>query len=262
MEAFSSDEVAGLRIAIAFLFLTPLYLKPQQINFKKNWKGLIIMGVLGNLIPAFLFTKAETQISSSLTGMLNALTPLFTIIIAFFWFRSKFKTVQLVGIISGLIGAMALLYFNDGGDMTTNVLFSLLVVLATLCYALSVNGIKHYLSQMNSVTATLGAFTISGPIAIMYLFTQTDFINKLNTNPLALHSLGYVSLLAIVGTALSVIIYNTLIKDAGAVFASTCTYLIPIVAVIWGLLDGESVNLAQMTGVVVVIFSVYLINRR
>lgn len=262
MEAFSSDEVAGLRISIAFLFLSPLYLKPQQIHFKKHWKGLVIMGVFGNLIPAFLFTKAETQISSSLTGMLNALTPLFTIIIAYFWFKTRFKPVQLVGIITGLIGAMALLYFNDGGDLSANVIFSLLVVLATICYAISVNGIKHYLGQMNSVTATLGAFTITGPIALAYLFLRTDFINDLNTKPLALQSLGYVSVLAIVGTALSVIIYNTLIKDAGAVFASTCTYLIPVVAVIWGLLDGETVNFAQMAGVLVVILSVYLINRR
>lgn len=262
MEAFSSDEVAGLRIAIAFLFLVPFYIKHHAINFKKNFMGLMLMGVFGNLIPAFLFTKAETQISSSLTGMLNALTPLFTIVVAFFWFKTKFKTVQLVGIMSGLVGAMVLLYFNDGGDTSTNVLYSLLVVAATICYAISVNGIKHYLSNMNSVTATVGAFTITGPIALAYLFIQTDFINDLKTNPVALSSLGYVSILAIVGSALSVIVYNTLIKEAGAVFASTCTYLIPIIAVIWGLLDGETVNLLQMSGVIVVIFSVYLINRR
>lgn len=262
MEAFSSDEVAGLRIAIAFLFLVPFYIKHHAINFKKNFMGLMLMGVFGNLIPAFLFTKAETQISSSLTGMLNALTPLFTIVVAFFWFKTKFKTVQLVGIMSGLVGAMVLLYFNDGGDTSTNVLYSLLVVAATICYAISVNGIKHYLSNMNSVTATVGAFTITGPIALAYLFFQTDFINDLKTNPIALSSLGYVSILAIVGSALSVIVYNTLIKEAGAVFASTCTYLIPIIAVIWGLLDGETVNLLQMSGVIVVIFSVYLINRR
>lgn len=262
MDVFSSDEVAALRIGIAFIFLLPFAIKHNNIHLKTNWKGLVLMGVFGNLIPAFLFTKAETQISSSLTGMLNALTPLFTIIVAFFWFKNKYKISQLVGIITGLIGAMALLYFNDGGDMSTNVQFSLLVVAATICYAISVNGIKHYLSHMNSVTATVGAFSITGPIALLYLFTQTDFTNDLKNNPLALNSLGYVSVLAVVGTALSVIIYNTLIKNAGAIFASTCTYLIPIVAVIWGLLDGETVNLVQMAGVGVIIFSVYLINRR
>jgi len=262
MDVFSADEVGGLRIAIAFVFLLPLYLKKQQINFKKNWKGLVMMGVFGNFIPAFLFTAAEIQISSSLAGMLNALTPLFTIVIAVIWFKDKFKTIQIVGILSGLAGAICLLLFNEGGDANQNILYSLLVVLATICYAISINGIKHYLQGMNSVTATLGAFTITGPLALAYLFLRTDFINDLKSNYLALKAFGYVSILAIIGTALSVIIYNVLIKNAGALFASTCTYLIPVVAVIWGLVDGEAVNLVQMGGVIVIILSVYLINRR
>lgn len=262
MEVFSADEVAGLRIGLAFLFLLPLFLKKQDINIAKNWKGLVIMGVFGNLIPAFLFTTAEIQISSSLAGMLNALTPLFTIAVAVVWFKDKFKTIQLIGILSGLTGAVFLLLFNEGGDSNKNILYSLLVVLATFCYAISVNGIKHYLKGMNSVTATLGAFTITGPIALAYLLLKTDIINDLKTNDLALKAFGYVSILAIVGTALSVIIFNVLIKNAGALFASTCTYLIPVVALIWGLVDGEAVNLVQIGGVIVIILSVYLINRR
>lgn len=262
MEVFSADEVAGLRIAIAFIFLLPLYLKNQAIHFKKNWKGLVLMGVFGNLIPAFLFTTAETQISSSLAGMLNALTPLFTIAIAVVWFKDKFKTIQIIGILSGLAGAVCLLLFNEGGDANTNILYSLLVVGATICYAVSVNGIKHYLSGIDSVTATLGALTITGPVALAYLFFATDFVNDLKTNDLALKALGFICVLAIFGTALSVIIFNTLIKNAGALFASTCTYLIPVVAVIWGLADGETVNLVQMGGVIIIILSVYLINRR
>jgi drug/metabolite transporter (DMT)-like permease len=262
MEVFSADEVGGLRIAIAFVFLLPLYFKKQDINFKKNWKGLVIMGVLGNLIPAFLFTTAEIQISSSLAGMLNALTPLFTILVAVLWFKDKFKTIQVVGIITGLIGAALLLFFNEGGDRSQNVMYSLLVVAATICYAISVNGIKHYLGGMNSVTATLGAFSITGPLALGYLLIGTDFINDLKTNDLAWKAFGYTCILAIVGTALSVIIYNVLIKNAGALFAATCTYLIPVVAVVWGLIDGEAVNLVQIGGVTVIILSVYLINRR
>jgi drug/metabolite transporter (DMT)-like permease len=262
LEAFSSDEVAALRIGIAFLFLLPFYFRHNQIDFKKNWKGLVLMGVFGNLIPAFLFTKAETQISSSLTGMLNALTPLVTVLVAFFWFRTHFNGIQLTGILTGMLGAIMLLYFNEGGDVSQNNLYSLLVVAATLCYAISVNGIKHYLSGMNSTEATLGAFTITGPMALAYLFLQTDVVNDMKTNNMALSSLAYVGVLAIVGSALSVIVYNTLIKQAGTVFASTCTYLIPIVAVFWGLLVGESVNLLQLTGIIIVILSVYLINRR
>jgi drug/metabolite transporter (DMT)-like permease len=263
MEVFSSDEVGGLRIAIAFLFLIPLHFqKDRKLDLKKNWRGFVIMGVFGNLVPAFLFTAAETQISSSLAGMLNALTPLFTIMVAVIWFKDKFRTLQVIGIASGLIGAALLLFFNEGKEASKDIMFSLLVVAATLCYAISVNGIKHYLQGVNSITATLGAFTITGPIALGYLLLNTDFINDLKINNLALKSLGYVGILAIVGTALSVIIFNVLIKQAGALFASTCTYLIPVVAIIWGILDGEPVNLVQIGGIGVIILSVYLINRR
>jgi drug/metabolite transporter (DMT)-like permease len=136
------------------------------------------------------------------------------------------------------------------------------VVLATIFYALSLNGIKHYLSSISSVSATLGAFTITGPFALIYLFIGTDFMSDINNHPSGISSFGYVSILAILGTALSVIVYNTLIKEAGTVFAATCTYLIPIVAVMWGLLDKEPINLWQIFGILVIIFSIYLINKR
>lgn len=112
LDAFSSDEVAALRISIAFLFLTPLYLKHYKIDFKKYFKGLFIMGVFGNLIPAFLFTKAETQISSSLAGMLNALTPIFTIIVASIWLKVKPDGIKISGIIVGFIAASCLMIFD------------------------------------------------------------------------------------------------------------------------------------------------------
>ncbi|MBL7932312.1 MAG: DMT family transporter [Bacteroidia bacterium] len=261
MEAFSSDEVAALRISIAFLFLTPLFLKHHKIDFKKYFKGLFIMGVFGNLIPAFLFTKAETQISSSLAGMLNALTPIFTVIIAAFWLKLKPSGTKISGIVIGFIAASCLMLFDNAEDMFQNVIYSLLVLAATVCYAISVNGIKRYLSGVNPVQATLWAFSITGPIALLYLFGFTDFTTHLTQSPAAASSMAYISILAIVGTALSVILYNVLIRQSGVLFASSCTYLIPIVAVLWGLFDGESVNFAQIFSIIVIILSVYLINR-
>lgn len=261
MEAFSSDEVAALRISIAFLFLTPLYIKHYKINLKKYFSGLFIMGVFGNLIPAFLFTKAETKISSSLAGMLNALTPLFTVIIASFWLKMKPTGAKISGIIVGFIAASCLMIFDKTEDMFQNVIYSLLVLAATVCYAISVNGIKKYLSGVNPVQATLWAFTITGPVALVYLFGFTDFTTHLDESPAAASSMMYISILAIVGTALSVILYNVLIRQSGVLFASSCTYLIPIVAVLWGLSDGENVNFAQIFSIIAIILSVYLINR-
>ncbi|MDP1799968.1 MAG: DMT family transporter [Bacteroidota bacterium] len=261
LDAFSSDEVAALRISIAFLFLAPLLIKYYKIDLKKYWPGLILMGVFGNLIPAFLFTKAETEISSSLTGMLNALTPLFTVLVGLFWLKVKPKAMQIVGIIVGFIGAACLMIFDAGSGSSKNIIYGLLVVAATFFYAISVCGIKKYLSDINSITATVWAFCITGPISLIYLFGFSDFTMHMANSPMAMSSLGYISILAIVGSAISVIAYNILIKNSGTVFASSCTYLIPIVAIGWGLFDGETVNFYQIFSIVVIILSVYLINR-
>ncbi|MBK7668206.1 MAG: DMT family transporter [Sphingobacteriaceae bacterium] len=261
--AFSSDEVAALRIAIAFLFLLPFLFKHlKSVNLKKDWKGLVIMGVFGNLLPAFLFTKAETEISSSLTGMLNALTPLFTIVLGILIFKNKVQRYQIIGVAIGLIGALFLLGFADSNEESKNINYSLLVVAATFCYAISVNGIKKYLSHVNSVAASVWSFTIIGPIAIIYLFVNTDFQLHLTQHPNGYSALGFITLLAVFGTSIAIIVFNTLIKQAGTVFASTCTYLIPIVAIGWGLLDGEVVTPVQFLSVGVIILGVWLINKK
>jgi len=261
--AFTSDEVAALRIAIAFIFLLPLLLKHfKSVDLKKDLKGLVLMGVFGNFIPAFLFTKAETEISSSLTGMLNALTPLFTVLLGALVYKTKIKNSQLLGVAVGLVGAVLLLGMNSGSESSKNLNYSLLVVAATFCYAISVNGIKKYLSEVNSVAASVWSFTIIGPMALVYLFSNTDFHSHLMEHPQGASSFGFICILAICGTALSIILFNNLIKAAGAVFAASCTYLIPIVAVGWGILDGESVGMIQFISVAIIIVGVWLINKK
>jgi drug/metabolite transporter (DMT)-like permease len=261
LDAFSSDEVAALRISIAFLFLFPFLIKHYSIDLKKYGKGLIIMGVTGNLIPAFLFTKAETQISSSLAGMLNALTPLFAVLVAMAWLKVRPSTIKVVGVIVGFLAANCLILFESGDYVFRNFTYGFLVLIATVLYAISANSIKKYLSDISSVKATVWAFMFTGPIALVYLLGFTDFGVHLAENEKAAASLGYTAILAIVGTALSVILYNFLIKRAGVIFASSCTYLIPVVAILWGLFDGETVNPAQVLSMVAIIMSVYLINR-
>lgn len=262
LKAFSHDEVAALRISIASVFLLPLVIKHYKINFKKHAWGLILMGVFGSLIPAFLFTKAETQISSSLTGMLNALTPLFTIVLGIILFKQSAQKNQIFGVLIGFVGAICLIFFGDSSEKSKNMLFSLLVVLATFFYAISVNGIRKYLSDMNSVAASAWSFAFIGPVALIYLFTSTDFVIHLHHHPHGWASLGFVSILGIVGSALSVIVYNDLIKQAGTVFAASCTYLIPIVAIGWGILDGETIHVLQFLSVGIIILGIWLINRK
>lgn len=263
MKAFSSDEVAALRITIAAAFMLPFQLRYFRIDLKKNLKGLLLMGVFGNLIPAFLFTKAETEISSSLTGMLNALTPLFTIIVGMLAFGQAASRNQVAGVLVGFVGAVVLvMYGDDGSEQSKNILYSLLVALATLCYAISVNGIKAYLSELDSMQATVWSFSLIGPLAAIYLFGFTDVVKHAKENPEAMYSLGFICILAILGSAISVVVYNVLIKLSGTVFAASCTYLIPVVAIGWGVYDGEHVNGMQLLAVLVIITGIWLINRK
>jgi drug/metabolite transporter (DMT)-like permease len=261
--AFSSDEVAALRIAIAFLFFIPFLIPHyKSINLKKDWFGLLIAGLFGNFIPAFLFTKAETQISSSLTGMLNALTPLFTIVLGMMVFKNKVLKFQIIGVSIALIGALGLLGFDSSSEGSKNLNYSLLVVIATFCYAISINSIKKYLVNINSVASAAWSFTIIGPLAVLYLLINTSFTDHLAQHPNGYSAFGFICILAIGGTALALIIYNQIIKQAGTVFAASCTYLIPIVAIGWGLLDSETITAVQLFSVGIIILGVWLINKK
>jgi drug/metabolite transporter (DMT)-like permease len=262
MDVYTNDEVAALRILIAFLFLSPLIFRHVKKDLLKHWKGFIGMGVLGNFIPAFLFTKAETGISSSLTGMLNSLTPLFTLLFGVLLFKTKTRLVNAIGIIIGFVGAIGLLTVGETEDMGNNLLYGFYVVLATICYAFSVNIIKKDLGGVNSVTATVWAMLFIGPMAGIYLFGFTDFTGKLTIHPLAMQSLGYICILAIFGTSLSVIIFNVLIRNTNALFASSVTYLIPVVAMGWGILDGENVQLFHFVWIAIILLGVYLVNKK
>lgn len=264
MDVYSSDEVGALRIFISFLFLSPLIFRHVKKPLLKHWKGFIGMGVLGNLIPAFLFTKAETGISSSLTGMLNSLTPLFTLLLGVLFFRTKTKWINVLGILIGFVGAIGLLMVGKSVDLDNNIAFGFYVVLATCCYGMSLNIIKKELNTVNSITATVWAMMFIGPVAGIYLFGFTDFTTRLssNSNSMAMVGLGYVSVLAIFGTALSVIIFNVLIRNTNALFASSVTYLIPIVAMGWGIMDGESVQVLHFLWIALILLGVYLVNKK
>ncbi len=262
LEVFSSGQVAALRVGIAFVVLAPFLIRYYQLDFKKFALPLLAMGLFGNFIPAFLFTKAETGISSSLAGMLNALTPIFTILMGIAIFKHKSQASQMSGVVLGFIGAIMLLSFNPQGSQGNNISYALLVVLATLSYAISVNTIKKYLGSLPAVTAAVWAFTFIGPVALIYLF-NTNFIDLVRATPSrASVALAYIAVLGILGTAISVMLFNVLVRISDAVFASSCTYLIPIVAILWGMLEGDRIHYLQYVAMGVIMVSIWLMNKK
>jgi len=259
--SYSHDQVASLRIVISFVFLSPVIIR----NFKKikrnQWGKLFIAGILGSGLPAFLFPLAQTQISSSLTGMLNSLVPLFTVLLGIVFFKMPVRWMKIIGVLVGLGGAIGLV-FNSGASAAENknIWYAGLVVLATICYATNVNFIKNSLKEINSINITSFGFLFIGPAAGVYLFT-TDFTTILTTNDEAPLHLMYIALLAIFGTAIAVILFNMLIKRVSAVFASSVTYIIPVFAIFWGFLDGERIGIMQLLFIGIILIGVYIVNK-
>lgn len=258
--SYSHNEVATLRLVISFVCLSPIIINNFKKVERKYWKYLFAVGLFGNGIPAFLFTKAETGISSSLAGMLNSLVPLFTILLGIIVFKIKTNKLKFIGIFIGLIGAIMLLSANGLNIENSEITFGVYVVLATICYAISVNTIKKYLQDVSALVVSSFAFMFIGPPLLIYLFS-TNFIETTLHHPNATNSLFYISLLSIFGTALSLIFFNLLVKHTTAIFASTVTYLIPIFAIFWGVIDGETINYIQLLGIGIILLGIFFVNR-
>lgn len=258
--SYSHDVVASLRLVISFTCFIPIAIKNLKKVKRKDLKFLFLVGLFGNGIPAFLFTKAETGISSSLAGMLNSLVPLFTILIGYTIFKIYTNKLKFIGVFIGLIGAIVLLSSNGVNIKNNEFEYGAYVVLATICYAISVNTIKKYLQDVSALIVSSFAFLFIGPPLLIYLFT-TDFITITVSNPNAYNSLFYIAILSLFGTALSLVLFNLLVKHTTAVFASTVTYLIPIFAIFWGIIDGETIHFIQVFGVLIILIGIYFVNK-
>ena len=259
LDVYSYTQVAALRLFIAFLSLTPFLLRAVKLVQKKHIIPIIVMALFGNGIPAFLFTKAQTQLDSSLVGILNSLVPLFTLLLGVYFFRTKPTKTNIAGIIIGLFGAVFLTYSTMGGGVEIND-YVFLVILATVMYAISINVIKKYLQDLDALSISSLAFLMIGPFSAIYIF-NTDFL-ILSASSEGVEALLYILLLAVVGTSLAVVIFNQLISRSSAIFASSVTYLIPIVAIFWGVFDGEKVTLIHLLSVVIILSGVYLVNKK
>lgn len=257
---FSAGQVGALRMIFAFIVLFPIaYPRLKTINLSQ-YKFLFIVGLTANLIPAFLFAIAETGLESALTGILNSLTPMFTLLIGIIAFKGKLHLGELIGLIIGLIGSAGLSFVGASGELHSMNYYALFVIAATICYGISANVIKYRLSEFNpKVLTSISIFTIA-PFAFVYLFT-TDFFTQFQNSPDTWTSLGAVFLLGAVGTAFALILFNRLIQTTSAVSATSVTYLIPIVAVLWGIVDGESFFPLHLVGMALIILGVYLVTK-
>ncbi len=253
----SPGQMASARLAIAWAVLIPATLRHWP-TLRAHWRPLLLAGVLGNGIPALLFATAQTRIDSALSGMLNSLTPLFTLVIGLLLFSTQARMTQLAGVLLGLVGAVGLVVFDPGSGPAGWSLYALLPVAGTMCYGASANVVKHRLYMMPSMATAALALTFVGPVGLAGCIA-TGLPGTLESDPAAWPALGFVALLALLSSALSLVLWNALLKRTSAVQASAVTYLMPVVAIGWGLLDGERLSPMQVVMIAVVLAGVYLV---
>ncbi|WP_240773479.1 DMT family transporter [Pontibacter sp. SGAir0037] len=257
---FSSDELGALRIVIACLALLPFALRNLRKVEPARWKFIFASGLLGNLFPAFLFAYAETRLASGLAGVLNSLTALFTLLIGAFFFQQSITWMRLLGIMVGMAGTAMLILSGNGSADLDNKFYGLYIVVATICYGGSANIIKFRLKGISPMVMSSLALLTVGPLAAAYLFT-TDAVNKLQYTSGAWEALFYIATLAVFSTAIGLILLNKLIHFSTPLFASSTNYLIPIVALMWGVLDGETIHFWHYIGMLVILAGVFIVNR-
>jgi len=260
LKSFANDQAAAIRIFLASLVLLPYSIKNLKVLRKKDLTSLLIAGFIGSFLPAFLFTKAQMRIDSALAGILNSLTPVFTVVIGLLFYKIVIKKRQVTGVILGLFGAVGLIALNQGLSNIQINYYALFIVLATTFYGININVIKSNLTHLTGVQITSLSFMFIGPAALIYL-SMTDFAPVIQHPGWPWH-LAALALLGIVGTAFAMLLMNSLIRYATPVFASSVTYIIPIFAILWGFTDGEHISVIHILCMFLILFGVYLTNRK
>ncbi len=260
LRELSAYEVAAMRMLSAGVILLPFALKAfREIKQKEFWL-ILITGLLGSFIPAILFCVAETKIDSALAGMLNALTPLFVILVGVIFFQSKTVWQKTLGVLIGFAGMIILFLGNGIHIETEHLIFSSLILIATLCYGLNVNIIGRYLKHIPSIHIAAIAFVSLILPSLLLLWLTGFFSHSFNSSGIW-WSVSYSAVLGVFGTAIASILFYMLLKRAGSLFASTVTYGIPFIAVGWGLLAGETITFIQIGGLFVILAGVYIANK-
>lgn len=259
--SLSAFQVASLRIVFSGIVLLPSAIKYFKIIPRNKLFIIFMSGVLGSLLPAYLFCVAELGIDGALAGTLNSLTPIFVIITGAVFFKSKTVINKIWGILIAFTGSILLLVSKGNMHDSQNLLYVSYVVLATIFYGFNVNMVYKYLKDIGSLQIAAVALTLNAIPALIVLYF-TGYFSLPLTESAILYSTFHAALLGILGTALASIIFYKLVKSAGAVFASMVTYGIPIIANFWGIIYGEEVGSKQFACLVVILFGVYIANRK
>lgn len=253
--AFDDLQVATLRIAISTLISVPIVIYYRKKIQWRKWPFFLIIGLAGNGIPPFLFASAQTHVSSSLAGVLNTLTPIFTLVLTYLFFKHRLSFRNITGVLLGFTGVVLISVTNGmdfGGDLT----YLLMIVLATILYAVNINAVRLFFPETNPLIILSTSFVLFGPFSFVYLWISDIHLAILD-HPDGLTSLLDVAILAVVATMIATFYFFRLLQKTNTVFASSVSYVIPLVAVGWGILDGEPIHVIYIISLILILTGVY-----
>ena len=258
----SPFQLGSLRTVRSSLFIFSIGFQSLKTIETHHWKWIVITGFIGTFFPSFLFAFAETEVDSGVVSVLNSLVPLNTVLIGLAVFKIATTRTQVFGVILGFLGASMLIFNNMELRPDQNYLYAGLVVLATVMYASSVNIIKRYLQDVKPLAIATGNFVAIIVPAVLVLSFSNFFASETFLDDSIYISIGCVVILSLFGTVMAKIIFNSLIQISSPVFASSVAYLMPLVALLWGLLDGEVFGINQGLASLLILFGVYLVNKK
>lgn len=260
LRAFNPTELASIRLTIAAIPMLFFAIQGIKKLTKKQILYVILSGITGIFFPAYLFAWAQIGISSSITGVLNALTPCMTFVIGVLFFQQKGTWQKILGLALGFIGSAMLILLNAKGEISLNI-YAFCVIGATIFYGLNLNLTKRFIPDVEPFLLSTIAVSFSGILAALYLIIYPNWIDKVTASPIATQSFGAIILLGLLGTTAAQYFFYKMLRLTTAVFASSITYFIPIVAVLWGILDGETFLLMHLLGMCCIIGGIFILNK-
>jgi len=258
----SPIQVGALRIIFTSIFLFLVGFNSLKKIKKEHYNPIIITALLGTFFPVFLFAYAINDIDSGIASILNSLTPLNTLIIGGLLFGFTFNKFQKAGVLIGFLGTILLILTSANINTNQNYYYAILPVIASVGYGFNVNIIKKSMQNLDPLSIATGNFVVMFiPALIILYFTGFFSEYHLGNNKLNI-SLFYLLLLALFGTAIAKTMYNKLVQISSPVYSSSVTYIIPIIAVMWGVLDGEKFILMQLFASFFIFIGVYLSSKK
>ncbi len=262
LEALSPIHVAFGRQALGAVTLLVLaaVTRVRLPRDRRTWAHLFVVGLLLNSVPSTLFALGETHVSSVVAGIINAVTPLATILVMFLAFRADRPTASTIaGILLGFGGILVVVGIWNG--VGSNEALGVLACLGAIaCYGLGFPYIRRYLAPRGERPLALATGQITLAALQLLPFALLDTAPSGELTP---RVLGAMLALGALGTGIAYVWNFQVIERAGATMASTVTYLTPLVAIAVGAsLLGEPLTLNEPLGGLVVLLGVALAQGR